>query len=124
MRDYTEAANKYAKETGRTEPDWLRKQVVQDFTAGANFADKANEMTNCMKEQTFAIVSSRNNKLLFWGGSTEPKFGNFTSVKLYKTETLANKTLEDRKRRMVDPLWRTANVMEIKVELGKICTSN
>jgi hypothetical protein len=122
MRDYTEAANKYAKEKGKTEPDWLRKQTVEDFIAGATFADKANEMTDCMKEHTFAIVSSKNNKLFFWGGSTKPKFGSFTSVKLYKTETLANKTLEDRKRRMDDPLWRTAYVLELKVEFGKICT--
>lgn len=87
-----------------------------------SFADKANEAVDGMKEQTFAIVSSRNNKLLFWGGSTKSKFDSFTSVKLYKTETLANKTLEDRKRRMVDPLWRTAYVMELKVEFGKTCT--
>ena len=50
MRDYTEVANKYAKDTGRTEPDWLRKQVVQDFTAGANFADKANEITDSLNQ--------------------------------------------------------------------------
>jgi hypothetical protein len=117
MRDYTEAANRYAKEKGKTEPDWLRKQTVEDFTAGANYADKVNEMTDCMKEQTFAIVSSDNRKkMFFWGGAEKPHFGSFTTVKLYRTETLARKTLEDRKKRMVDPLWRNADVIGLKVE--------
>lgn len=122
MRDYTEAANKYAKEKGKTEPDWLRKQTVEDFTAGAKYAEEVE--SSMPKETVFAIVSSKNNKLFFWGGAEKPKFGNFTTVKLYRTETLARKTLEDRKRRMVDPLWRTADVMELKVTLGKILTNN
>ena len=61
-------------------------------------------------------------KALYIQELEKPKFDSFTSVKLYKTATLANKTLEDRKRRMCDPLWRTAYVMELKVEFGKICT--
>lgn len=117
MRDYTEAANQYAEENDRLEPDFLRKQTIKDFLAGANYADKVNEMTDCMKEQTFAIVSSDNRKkMFFWGGAEKPHFGSFTTVKLYRTETLARKTLEDRKKRMVDPLWRNADVIGLKVE--------
>lgn len=34
-QDYCEKlANEYAKEIGATEPDWLRKQVVEHFVAG------------------------------------------------------------------------------------------
>ena len=33
--DFTEIANKYAKEHGYSEPDWLRKQCVEIFCDAA-----------------------------------------------------------------------------------------